>query len=170
VGSAVNGVPRREHANLIRKGDAILKESMWLFRKNQENLNEEQAVDLDKISKANLLTAKAYQMRLTLRDIYEIKSETLFKRKLLTWCRWVKLYANKNAYIFAPMVIVTNTRLRHLDGIISFAADRVTNAFMEGLNSVFSAVKRKARGFRSTDKLMTMLYFVLGKFSFSILD
>jgi hypothetical protein len=43
---------------------------MWLFRKNPENLNEEQAVDLDKISKANLLTAKAYQMRLTLRDIY----------------------------------------------------------------------------------------------------
>jgi len=170
VGSAVDEVRRREHANLIRKGDAILKESMWLFRKNPENLNEEQAVDLDKISKANLLTAKAYQMRLTLRDIYEIKSENLFKRKLLAWCRWVKIYAKKKAYIFAPMVIAANTILRHLDGIISFAADRVTNAFMEGLNSVFSAVKRKARGFRSTDNLITMLYFVSGKLSFSILD
>jgi transposase len=128
VGSAVDEVRRREHANLIRKGDAILKESMWLFRKNPENLNDEQAVDLDKISKANLLTAKAYQIPLTLRDIYEIKSETLFIRKLLVWCRWVKIYATKKAYIFGPMVIAANTILRHLDGIISFAADRVTNA------------------------------------------
>ena len=38
-----------------------------------------------------------------------------------------------------------------------------TNAFLEGLNSVFSAVKRKARGFRSTENLITMLYFTAGR-------
>jgi hypothetical protein len=38
-----------------------------------------------------------------------------------------------------------------------------TNAFMEGLNSVFSAVKRKARGFRSSVYLITVLYLVAGK-------
>ncbi len=38
-----------------------------------------------------------------------------------------------------------------------------TNAFLEALNSVFSAVKRKARGFRSTDNLIAMLYFTTGK-------
>jgi transposase len=39
----------------------------------------------------------------------------------------------------------------------------VTNAFLEGLNSVFSATKRKARGYRSTTHLITMLYLVAGK-------
>jgi hypothetical protein len=34
---------------------------------------------------------------------------------------------------------------------------------LEALNSVFSAVKRKARGFRSTDNLIAMLYFTAGK-------
>ena len=34
---------------------------------------------------------------------------------------------------------------------------------MEGLNSVFSAVKRKARGYRNPDYIITMLYFVAGK-------
>ncbi len=34
---------------------------------------------------------------------------------------------------------------------------------MEGLNSVFSATKRKARGYRSTIHLITMLYFTAGK-------
>jgi transposase len=36
-------------------------------------------------------------------------------------------------------------------------------AFMEGLNSQFSAVKRKARGYRTVENMSTMLYFVVGK-------
>jgi hypothetical protein len=39
----------------------------------------------------------------------------------------------------------------------------LTNAFLEGLNSVFSATKRKARGYRSITHLLTMLYFTAGK-------
>jgi transposase len=34
----------------------------------------------------------------------------------------------------------------HLKGILAHWKWGVTNAFMEGLNSVFSATKRKARG------------------------
>jgi len=34
---------------------------------------------------------------------------------------------------------------------------------MEGLNSVFSAVKRRARGYRTVRNIVTMLYFVAGK-------
>ena len=39
---------------------------------------------------------------------------------------------------------------------------RTTNAFMEGLFSVFSATKRKARGYRNPDNLIAMLYFTAG--------
>ena len=38
----------------------------------------------------------------------------------------------------------------HWPGILAHWKWGVTNAFMEGLNSVFSATKRKARGYRST--------------------
>jgi len=51
----------------------------------------------------------------------------------------------------------------HLAGILAHWKWGLTNAFMEGLNSVFSAVKRKARGYRSTVYLITMLYLVAGK-------
>ncbi len=34
---------------------------------------------------------------------------------------------------------------------------------MEGLNSLFSATKRKARGYRSIEYQTAMLYFVAGK-------
>jgi transposase len=40
---------------------------------------------------------------------------------------------------------------------------RTTNAFMEGLMNVFSATKRKARGYRFVDNLIAVLYFVAGR-------
>ena len=39
----------------------------------------------------------------------------------------------------------------------------LTTACMKGLNSLFSAVKRKARGYRSVEYMTTTLYFVAGK-------
>ena len=57
-------------------------------------------------------------------------------------------------------------RETHLAGILAHWKWGVTNAFMEGLNSVFSATKRKARGYRSTTHMTTMLYFVAGKLRF----
>lgn len=163
VGKAVDEVRRREHRNLSRQGDKSLKESMWLFRNNPENLDTEQTAHLDELKRANLITAKAYQMRLNLQEIYNLSSLDGFKLKLIEWCEWVNSYGESKGYLFKPMVAAAKSILGHFEGIISFATSRITNAFMEGLNSVFSAVKRKARGYRSNKNLIIMLYFVAGK-------
>ncbi|HEX3627069.1 MAG TPA: transposase, partial [Verrucomicrobiae bacterium] len=63
----------------------------------------------------------------------------------------------------APMVKVAQMVKDHLKGILAHWKWGVTNAFMEGLNSVFSATKRKARGYRSTTHLIAMLYLIAGK-------
>lgn len=170
VGKAVDEVRRREHRSLSRQGDKSLKESMWLFRKNPQNLDDQQTSRLNELKQSNLLTAKAYQMRLTLQDIYALREPVLFKSKLLDWCDWVNTYSQSKGYLFKPMVSAAKSILKHLDGIISFAESRISNAFMEGLNSVFSAVKRKARGFRSNRNLTCMLYFVAGKLDIPSLD
>jgi len=54
----------------------------------------------------------------------------------------------------------------HLAGILAHWKWGVTNAFMEGLNSAFSATNRKARGYRSTTHLITLLCFTVGKLRF----
>jgi len=56
----------------------------------------------------------------------------------------------------------------HLEGILAHWKEGLTTAFMEGLNSLFSATKRKARGYRSTHYLKTMLYFVAGKLTIPV--
>lgn len=102
-------------------------------------------------------------MRLILQAIYAIADATLARRKLRAWCRWVRWVAGKHApALFAAMVKTAKMIERHLEGIMAHWLRRTTNAFLEGLSSVFSAVKRKARGFRSTENLITMLYFTAG--------
>ena len=55
----------------------------------------------------------------------------------------------------------------HLEGILAHWTRRLTTAFMDGLNSLFSAVKRKARGYRTVEYMTAMLYFFAGKLALS---
>jgi transposase len=52
---------------------------------------------------------------------------------------------------------------RHTEGIPAYWGNKTTAAFLETLNSVFSAIKQKARGIRLTGNLIDMLYFAAGK-------
>lgn len=61
------------------------------------------------------------------------------------------------------MVRVAAMVERHIEGILGHWKEGLTTAYLEGLNSLFSATKRKARGYRSTKNLLAMLYFVAGK-------
>jgi transposase len=144
-----------------------LHKSQWLWRKNPENLTDQEQERLAKIQNKNLSTAKAYQMRLVLQDIYRSADATTAQRRFKVWCRWVRWAARfYKPSLFASMLKLAQMIENHLVGILGHWKSGLTNAFMEGLNSVFSATKRKARGYRSTTHLITMLYFVAGKLRF----
>ena len=102
-------------------------------------------------------------MRLNLQNIYKLNSVECFQRKLSQLCDWVKPQGKSKGDRFKPMVAAAESILSHFDGIISFTYSRTTHAFMEGLNSFFAAVKKKARGCRSNKNLIIILYFVAGK-------
>lgn len=159
----VEMIRRRE----IRSGRAgvlgYLRKSQWLWRKNPENHNPEEKARWAQIQDKNLETAKAYQMRLVLQDIYRSPNATMARRRFVVWCRWVRWVARFKSWIFQPMVQMAQTVESHLAGILAHWKWGLTNAFMEGLNSVFSAVKRKARGYRSSEYMITVLYLVAGK-------
>jgi len=164
VNQAVDDVRKAE----IRLGGHLsrdaLKKTQWIWRKNPANHSQREQRQRQRLESQNLLTAKAYQMRLTLQDIYLLSSALLAKRKLLAWCRWVRRVASKQkSLLFRSMLKCSEMIERHLEGILAHWNRRTTNAFMEALMSVFSATKRKARGYRSVDNLITVLYFVAGR-------
>ena len=165
------------HANqavdLVRRAEAqsgpatareVLVKSRWLWLKNPENLSRKQRARLRQIDQNMLQTGRAYQMRLALQEIYALDSAAAAAQRFGEWCRWVRREARKaSRWLLHHMAGVADLIESHIAGILAHWEQGVTNAFMEGLNSVFSAVRRKARGYRSVRNMVAMLYFVAGK-------
>ncbi len=131
----------------------------------QENIGtDKQRTTWQRIQTVNLATAKAYQMRLILQDIYDITNSRVAQRKLHAWCRWVRRVTKKHpSLLFHEMVKCAGMIGHHLEGILAHWRNQTANGFIQALNSVFSAVKLKARGLRSSDNLIDMLYFTAGE-------
>jgi len=164
VNQAVDEVRKAE----ARCGDetraGLLKFTRWIWRKNPENLTQKEQAHLAELDTEALCTAKAYQLRLMFQGVYREPTAGRARTRFAAWCRLVRAVARKySATLLAPMVKAAEMVERHLAGILAHWKWGVTNAFMEGLNSLFQATKRKARGYRSPEYLITMLYFIAGK-------
>ncbi|MBA2670429.1 MAG: transposase [Gemmatimonadetes bacterium] len=49
----------------------------------------------------------------------------------------------------------------HWEGILSWYRTRASNGLLEGTNSLTQATKRKARGYRNKDKMITVIYLIV---------
>jgi transposase len=161
--SAVDEVRRAE-----ARGDATaraqLEKTHWLWRKNPERWTQREGQRWESLREQPLVTGLAYAMRLGLQNVYRCGTVAQARRKFADWCAWVRASAvDAAASLLAPMVKVADLVERHLEGILGHWKDGLTTAFLEGLNSLFSATKRKARGYRCSEYQIAMLYFVAGK-------
>jgi transposase len=165
VSAAMDEVRRRESASAPEL-KARLKQTMHVLRKNPENLSEKEQSRLEELDLKHLASGQAYLFRLELRDIYRrtIKPERA-RYRLESWINWVRAKCERLGECLAPMAKVADTIEKHFKGILAHwtAGGWLSTGYLEALNSVFSAVKRKARGYRSSEYMITMLYFVAGK-------
>ena len=56
---------------------------------------------------------------------------------------------------------------RHFEGVIAWAQTRQTNGFLEALNGLFQAGKRKARGYGRFSTIRTVIFLLASKLDFS---
>lgn len=69
-----------------------------------------------------------------------------------------------------PMKDVARMIRNHLEGIVAWARTRMTNGFLEALNGLFQATKRKARGYRRLSTIRTIIFLLAGKLDFRTLN
>lgn len=168
VSAVVKGVEevRRLEVKTDPDSKEQLEKTQWIWRKNPENWTEKEQGRWTDLKGQHLATALAYQMRLVLQDIYKDGCVERARRRFLDWCAWVRNTAvEASAKLLEPMIKVADMIEKHLKGILAHWKRGLTTAFLEGLNSLFSATKRKARGYKSSEYQITMLYFVAGKLS-----
>jgi transposase len=55
---------------------------------------------------------------------------------------------------------------KHLDGIVAWVRSRKTNGFLEALNGLLQAAKRKARGYTRLSTARTVIFLLACKVDF----
>jgi transposase len=158
---AIDETRRREQRN-----DPTLKGLRWALLKDRSKLNVEQRHDLDAlvVHYTTNRVARAWLYREQLRDILDRKQPNVVDSMLRQWC------TNVMRSKVEPMKDVALLVRRHFDGIVAWSRTRQTNGFIEALNGLFQAAKRKARGYTRFTTMRTVLFLIAGKLDFSKLN
>lgn len=152
LGDAVERVRRSEW-----RTDKTVKGARFALLKNPVNLTDLQRLQLTEITTRNAALAEIYRMKETFRDLYQQPDINSAKGFLKAW-----LATAMNSTL-KPLIKAAKTINNRAKGILRWHTTRLTNAVMEGLNSLLQAAKRKARGYRLHRTFITMAYLIAGK-------
>jgi len=131
--------------------------------KGKGNLTDNQQTSIDGV-KAKLTTcrtARAWQMKENLRDLPGRKQINVVKAMLKSWCNGVMRSKVE------PMKKVAKMIRKHWDGVVAWTQTRQSNGFLEAINGLFQAAKRKARGYTRMDTMRTVIFLIAGKLDFT---
>jgi transposase len=156
--TAVDETRRKE-----QKNDPDLKGMRWTLLKDASKLSPEDRADLDDLIRQapSKRTARAWLYREQLREILQRKQPNVVTKMLRQWCTNVmrsKVEAMKKV---AKMI------RSHFDGIVAWTRSRQTNGFLEAINGLFQAAKRKARGFGRFKTIRMVIFLIAGKLDFT---
>lgn len=149
-----------------QKTDPDLKGLRWTLLKSRDSLSKESQADLDSliIRIATKRTARAWVYREHLRELLNCKQVNVLRASLKQWC------TNVMRSKVEPMKEVARMIRRHMEGIVAWAQTRQTNGFIEALNGLFQAAKRKARGYVRFETIRTVIFLIAGKLDFGTVN
>lgn len=149
-----------------QRTDRSLKGMRWSLLKDRSRLKPEAAADLNALIAryATVRTARAWLYKEQLREILERKQINVVRAMLGHWCTCVMRSKVE------PMKEVAALVRRHLEGIVAWAQTRQTNGFLEAINGLFQAAKRRARGFARLSTIRTVIFLIAGKLDFQAIN
>ena len=163
--AAVDKTRRVEQRSDAELG-AQLKGMRWTLLKDVFSLKPAAGQALHALLSASKLTmtARAWAYKERLRLVLEHKQINVLRRLLQHWCTCVmrsKIDAMKEV---AKMIRA------HLEGIVAWAQTRQTNGFLEAINGLFQAAKRRARGYGTFTTIKTVIFMIAGKLDFKAIN
>lgn len=149
-----------------QRSNKSLKGMRWSLLKERTSLRPEAAADLDALitRMTTVRTARAWVYKERLREILDRKQINVVRSMLRHWCTCVMRSKVE------PMKDVAAMVRRHFEGIVAWAQTRQTNGFLEAINGLFQAAKRRARGFTSFETIRTVMFLIAGKLDFATIN
>lgn len=146
-----------------QKTDPSLKGLRWKLLRDRASLTPEARADLDALiaQVTTKRTARAWLYKEQLREILERKQINVVRDMLTQWA------TNVMRSKVEPMKEVAKMIRSHIDGIVAWTQTRQTNGFLEAINGLFQAAKRKARGYGNFSTIRTVVFLIAGKLDFT---
>lgn len=156
LGQAVDRVRREENRALRQQGDDTLSRTRHLWLYHPDNLPEQRRASFEQLVAKALKTSRAWALKELAMEMWESRDRQSATEIFEAWYSW----AIRSR--LEPIKRVARTMKRHLTGILNAIASGVTNARLEGINTVIQGLKRAARGFRNRQRFRNAIYFHLG--------
>jgi transposase len=156
MNEAVDEVRRAEQKNRPE-----LKKTRYSWLRNEKNMLADERERFQALKDSTLATARAWRIKTQLQSLYDqepAKAEGFFKR----WYFWATHSRLK------PVIRVAKTLHAHRAGVLRWFESHVNNGLLEGFNSLVQAAKARSRGFRSVNKMATIIYLLLSKLDFRL--
>lgn len=157
LGHAVDQVRRDEQPS-----HPELEGTRYVWLKNDWNRSEKQARVFDALRCSHLATVRAAHLRRVFQDLFACDSVEEAEPLLKHWYFWA-------THSRVPaMIKAAKTIKKHWAGVLWWFTSRISNGLLEAINGLIQSAKRKARGFRSTAYLITMVYLIAGTLDFKL--
>jgi len=157
INSAVDQVRRQEVDT-----QPLLKKTRYIWLKNPGNLTAWQQNTMDSLATLHLKTARAYQIKLTLQELFLQPNRQEGEAFLKRWYYWATHSR------LPPIVAAAKTIKNHWDGVLNWFDSQLTSGLVEGFNSLLQAAKARARGYRNNDNFIAMAYLLGSRLNFAL--
>jgi transposase len=133
-----------------------LKRSRWALLRRPWNRTDRDDDKLYEVQRTNKPLYRAHLLNATLADALDHREAAEARHALRAWLAWASRCRLK------PFLRVARTIRRHMDGILAYVDERLTNGIVEGFNNRLRMVCRRAFGFHSERPVIGMLFLCCG--------
>lgn len=139
-----------------------LKGTRYIWLKNEWNHTDKQAETFDRLRSSKLATVRATHIKSVFQDLFVCHSVAEAEPLLKRWYFWATHSR------IGPIIKAARTIKEHWAGVLRWFVSRISNGVLEAINSLIQSAKAKARGFRNSRYLITMVYLIAGKLDFKL--
>jgi transposase len=152
LNEAVDAVRRELWRQLTAKERVSFKGSRWLLLKNPWNLTGDQNERLSTLVQWNAPIVRAYYLKEAFQLFWGYKQPKRAKDHLEKWMRSAMRSRLEPFKKFVRML------RSHLDGILPWTRQRVSNGAVEGMNNKIKSISHRSFGFRTAENFIAAIY------------
>lgn len=129
----------------------------YILLRKRSNLDGEQMRIMEEICMNNETLGYAYRLKESLASVYMMGDKETARSHLLSW---IRAASGRTVRRFNSLARTVESSM---ESILNWYDTHLTNAVLEGTNSVISLIRRRSRGFRTSANLIDVCYLVSDK-------